>query len=82
MLGEGHVGRALLNSLIVARGTMVICLIVGALAAYVLARCRVRITRILLMLVLMTQMFPLVVLVIPLFVIDAQGRAARAPTGA
>ena len=47
---------------------MVICLIVGALAAYVLARYRVRVTRILLMLVLMTQMFPLVVLVIPLFV--------------
>ena len=33
-----------------------------------LARYRVRITRILLILVLMTQMFPLVVLVIPLFV--------------
>jgi ABC-type glycerol-3-phosphate transport system permease component len=68
VLGEGHVGRALLNSLIVASGTMVICLIVGALAAYALARWRVRITHILLMLVLMTQMFPLVVLVIPLFV--------------
>ena len=50
------------------RGTMVICLIVGALAAYVLARYRVRVMRILLILVLMTQMFPLVVLVIPLFV--------------
>ena len=34
-----------------------------------LARYRVRVTRILLILVLMTQMFPLVVLVIPLFVI-------------
>jgi ABC-type glycerol-3-phosphate transport system permease component len=67
--GEGHVGRALMNSLIVASGTMVICLIVSALAAYVLARYRVRATRILLILVLMTQMFPLVVLVIPLFVI-------------
>jgi ABC-type glycerol-3-phosphate transport system permease component len=44
---------------------MVICLIVGALAAYALARWRVRATHILLMLVLMTQMFPLVVLVIP-----------------
>jgi ABC-type glycerol-3-phosphate transport system permease component len=68
VLGEGHVGRALLNSLIVASGTMVICLIVAALAAYALARWRVRLSRILLMLVLMTQMFPLVVLVIPLFV--------------
>jgi ABC-type glycerol-3-phosphate transport system permease component len=69
VLGEGHVGRALINSLIVASGTMVICLVVGAMAAYALARWRVRLTRMLLMLVLMTQMFPLVVLVIPLFVI-------------
>ena len=69
VLGEGHVGRALVNSLIVASGTMVICLIVGALAAYALARWRLKITHILLMAVLMTQMFPLVVLVIPLFVI-------------
>jgi ABC-type glycerol-3-phosphate transport system permease component len=69
VLGEGHVGRALVNSLIVASGTMVICLIVGALAAYALARWRFKITHLLLMAVLMTQMFPLVVLVIPLFVI-------------
>ena len=68
VLGEGHVGRALMNSMIVASGTMIICLIVGAMAAYALARWRVRVTHILLMLVLMTQMFPLVVLVIPLFV--------------
>ena len=68
VLGEGHVGRALLNSVIVASATMVICVLVSALAAYVLARYRVRVTRILLVLVLMTQMFPLVVLVIPLFV--------------
>jgi ABC-type glycerol-3-phosphate transport system permease component len=69
VLGEGHVGRALMNSLIVASGTMVICLIVGALAAYALARFRLKLTTVLLMGVLMTQMFPLVVLVIPLFVI-------------
>ena len=69
VLGEGHVARALLNSLIVAGGTMVVCLIVGALAAYALARFRMPFTRVLLMAVLMTQMFPLVVLVIPLFVL-------------
>jgi ABC-type glycerol-3-phosphate transport system permease component len=69
VLGEGHVGRALVNSLIVASGTMVICLVVGALAAYALARFRLRFTSVLLMAVLMTQMFPLVVLVIPLFVL-------------
>jgi ABC-type glycerol-3-phosphate transport system permease component len=69
VLGEGHVGRALGNSLIVASGAMVICLLVGALAAYALARFRLKFTQLLLMVVLMTQMFPLVVLVIPLFVI-------------
>ncbi|WP_051323966.1 carbohydrate ABC transporter permease [Candidatus Solirubrobacter pratensis] len=68
VLGEGHVGRALVNSLIVASGTTVVCLLVGALAAYALARFRLKLTHVLLMLVLMTQMFPLVVLVIPLFV--------------
>jgi len=69
VLGEGHVGRALLNSLIVASATMVICVIVGAMAAYALARYRFRMRSVLLMAILMTQMFPLVVLVIPLFVI-------------
>ena len=69
VLGEGHVGRALLNSLIVAGSTMVVCLLVSALAAYALARLELPARGVLLMLVLMTQMFPLVVLVIPLFVI-------------
>jgi len=68
VLGEGHVGRALMNSLIVAGVTTVICLAVGALAAYALARFRIPFRGALLMAVLMTQMFPLVVLVIPLFV--------------
>jgi ABC-type glycerol-3-phosphate transport system permease component len=69
VLGEGHVGRALMNSLIVAGATTVVCLIVGAMAAYALARFDVPLKRALLMLVLATQMFPLVVLVIPLFVL-------------
>jgi ABC-type glycerol-3-phosphate transport system permease component len=69
VLGAGHVGRALLNSAIVATGTMVICLLVASMAAYALARYRFRFRTLLLVLVLMTQMFPLVVLVIPLFVI-------------
>jgi ABC-type glycerol-3-phosphate transport system permease component len=68
VLGEGHVGRALMNSLIVASATTVICVIVAAMAAYALARFRLPFKSALLMIVLMTQMFPLVVLVIPLFV--------------
>ena len=69
VLGEGHIGRALMNSLIVAGATTVVCLIVGAMAAYALTRFDIPFQRVLMMLVLMTQMFPLVVLVIPLFVI-------------
>src|ERR1700754_5338518 len=56
VLGEGHVGRALLNSLIVASGTMVICVLVASMAAYALARYRFRFRTLLLVLVLMTQM--------------------------
>ena len=69
VLGEGHVGRALMNSLIVAGVTTAICLVVAAMAAYALTRFNVPLRRMLLLVVLMTQMFPLVVLVIPLFVL-------------
>jgi ABC-type glycerol-3-phosphate transport system permease component len=69
VFNEGHVGRALANSLIVAGATTVLCLLVGALAAYALTRFDIPLKGILMMLVLMTQMFPLVVLVIPLFVL-------------
>jgi ABC-type glycerol-3-phosphate transport system permease component len=69
VLGEGHVGRALMNSLIVAGATTVICVVVAGMAAYALARLQIPLRRTLLMLILTTQMFPLVVLIIPLFVI-------------
>src|SRR5206468_5758170 len=69
VLGEGHVGRALLNSLIVAGVTTLICVVVAGMAAYALARLEVPFRRALLMLILTTQMFPLVVLIIPLFAI-------------
>ena len=69
VLGAGHIGRALLNSLIVAGATTAVCLVVGAMAAYALTRFHLPLRGALMMLVLMTQMFPLVVLVIPLFVL-------------
>jgi len=69
VLTEGHVGRALANSLIVATATTLICVLVAGMAAYALARLEVPLKRTLLMLILTTQMFPLVVLIIPLFVL-------------
>jgi ABC-type glycerol-3-phosphate transport system permease component len=72
VLGEGHVGRALVNSLIVASATMIVCLFIGSMAAVALSRFQLPARRVLLMLVLMTQLFPLVVLLIPLFVMMRQ----------
>jgi ABC-type glycerol-3-phosphate transport system permease component len=69
VLGEGHVGRALLNSLIVAGASTAICVVIAGMAAYALARLQVPFRRTLMMLILTTQMFPLVVLIIPLFVL-------------
>jgi ABC-type glycerol-3-phosphate transport system permease component len=69
VLTDGHVARALGNSLIVATSSMVIGVAIASLAAYALARFNIPLKRILLMTVLATQMFPLIVLLIPLFVV-------------
>ena len=82
VLGEGHVGRALMNSLIVASGTMVLCLLVGALAAYVLARYRVPVTRDPADPRADDADVPARRARDPAVRDHAQGRAARAPTGA
>jgi N,N'-diacetylchitobiose transport system permease protein len=60
--------RNFLNSLIVATGTTVVGTAIAAAAGYALARYRVPMRRYLLVLVLMVQMIPQVVLVIPLFI--------------
>jgi ABC-type glycerol-3-phosphate transport system permease component len=69
VLGEGHVGRALMNSLIVASATMIVTLFIGSMAAIALSRFNIPARRTVLILVLLTQLFPLVVLIIPLFVL-------------
>jgi len=60
---------ALRNSLIVATGTTVAGVAVAALAGYALARFDLPLRRHLLLMVMAVQMFPLVVLIIPLFVV-------------
>jgi ABC-type glycerol-3-phosphate transport system permease component len=62
-------GRALVNSAFVATATTVAGLAVAALAAYALARFRMPFRRWLILVVLSVQMFPAVVLVVPLFVV-------------
>ena len=70
VLGSGHnLVQGLLNSAIVATLTAGIALVLGSMAAYALARLRVPGGNRLLLIVLATQMFPGIVIVIPLFVV-------------
>jgi N,N'-diacetylchitobiose transport system permease protein len=61
--------RALRNSLVVACGTTAAGVAVAALAGYALARFQMPLRRFLLLGVMSVQMFPVVVLIIPLFVV-------------
>jgi multiple sugar transport system permease protein len=62
-------GRGFANSLIVAFSTTLVALALGAPAAYALARLRLPGSGPILLLVLATQMFPGIVIAIPLFII-------------
>jgi ABC-type glycerol-3-phosphate transport system permease component len=57
------------NSLLVAIGTTLLGLLVATFAGYALARFRMPLRRYLVLMILTTQLFPLVVLLIPLFVV-------------
>jgi N,N'-diacetylchitobiose transport system permease protein len=61
--------RALRNSLVVAGSTTVAGVTVAALAGYALARFRLPLRRFLLLGIMSVQMFPVTVLIIPLFVV-------------
>ncbi|WP_166355975.1 carbohydrate ABC transporter permease [Phytoactinopolyspora limicola] len=62
-------GRYLRNSLMVAVSTTIIGLIVATMAGYALARFRIPLRKYLALVVLATQLFPVVVLLIPLFIV-------------
>ena len=57
------------NSAIVASTTALLALLVGSMAAYALARLRIPGGSKILMLILVTQMFPAMVIIIPLFIV-------------
>ncbi|MEZ5925744.1 MAG: carbohydrate ABC transporter permease [Hyphomicrobiaceae bacterium] len=63
-----QLGRGLLNSIIIAVGTTALSIVLGAPAAYALARLPLPGRDHLLLMVLAAQMFPAVVVVIPLFI--------------
>ncbi|MFF0489006.1 carbohydrate ABC transporter permease [Nocardia sp. NPDC004068] len=60
-------GKALTNSIVIGTATTLIALVVGVMAAYAIARIEFRGKRIVAGLILSASMFPVVVLVTPLF---------------
>lgn len=60
-------GRYILNSVIVASGTTVLSLLVGSLAAYSLARLKIRGREVFRNSILLVALFPQIILVIPLY---------------
>jgi multiple sugar transport system permease protein len=63
-----QLGRAIINSIIVATFTTALAIILGAPAAYALARLEIKHADTILLMVLAAQMFPAIVIVIPLFI--------------
>lgn len=59
----------LINSFIVATFTSIVGLVIGSMAAYALARLRMPGSNLILMMILATQMFPGIVIAIPLFLV-------------
>ncbi len=68
----GDFGQHLLNSIIVSFGTVSLSVTAAAMAGWVLARFRIPLKRYLLILILSAQMFPFVVLLIPIFILVRQ----------
>lgn len=63
-----QLGRGIINSVIVSTFTTALAILLGAPAAYALARLQVRHSDAILLMVLAAQMFPAIVIVIPLFI--------------
>jgi multiple sugar transport system permease protein len=68
-LGQSAYREALRTSLIVSLATMALCLIVGSLAAYPLARLRVPFKNVFLFFTIATRMVPAIILIIPMFLL-------------
>ena len=74
LVTRGNLPDALIDSAIVATLTATLSLVIGSAAAYALARLRVPGSNKILLAVLATQMFPGIVIAIPLFIVFSQLR--------
>lgn len=72
VIGNEAVFQGIVNSLLIASGSLVITLALGAPAAYGLARLRLRFTGLIILIMLMAQMLPTINLALPMFAIFSQ----------
>jgi multiple sugar transport system permease protein len=74
LMADYHFGSFLLNSVIIVTASVAIALMIGTLAAYALARFRLRfgVRRMALYLVLLVRMLPGILLVVPLYIVLAK----------
>lgn len=68
-LEQEAIREALRTSLIVSLATMALCLVIGSLAAYPLARLRVPFKNVFLVFTIATRMVPAIILIIPMFLL-------------
>lgn len=69
MLGLSEFTRAAINSIIIASATMILCVSLGALAAYPLARLRMPAKRIYLAVIIASRLVPSMIFVVPMFLL-------------
>ena len=73
--------RAMVNSFLVASGTVVVSLVVGVLGGYALARLRFPLRRVTLLSFLVTYMLPPITLIIPLYLLMSRFGLLDTKTG-
>jgi multiple sugar transport system permease protein len=74
VIGNEAVFQGIVNSLVIASGSLVITLALGAPAAYGLARLRLRFTGLIILMMLAAQMLPTINLALPMFAIFSRLR--------
>lgn len=79
--GADSIFKYFINSVVTSVGTVLIAIILATLAGYTLSRLRFRFRKFILISVLITQMFPLVVLLIPLYLLFVHTNLLNTYTG-
>ena len=69
LIGEKSIMPALLTSFYVSIASAIICLLIGILAAYAVARYKFKLRKTVLLIIILTQMFSEVILASPIYIV-------------